>query len=84
MNSDDNTATAGGTQNAGTPGRPADETRPECGHWIGPERRHCKEVDGVRLYIPGRRCPAHTPNALRGLPETPPGPGWPAHREEAA
>ncbi len=55
-----------------------DETRPECDHWIGAERRHCKEVDGVRRYLPGMRCPAHTPNALKGLPEVPPGPGWPA------
>ncbi|WP_167404018.1 hypothetical protein [Streptomyces tricolor] len=23
------------------------------------------------------RCPAHTPNALKGLPEVPPGPGRP-------
>lgn len=53
-------------------------TRPECTHWIGAERRHCKEVDGVRRYLPGNRCPDHTPNALKGLPEVPPGPGWPA------
>ena len=48
-----------------------------CGHWIGPERRHCKEADGVRVYLIGLRCPAHTPNALKGLPEIPPGPGAP-------
>lgn len=53
-------------------------SKPECTHWIGAEQRHCKEVDGVRLYIPGHRCPAHTPRALQGLPENPPGPGWPA------
>ncbi|WP_406417957.1 hypothetical protein [Streptomyces sp. NBC_01614] len=59
----------------------------DCTHWIGAESRHCKEADGVRLFIVGDRCPAHTPNALRGLPEAPPGPGaprdWatpPAHR----
>ncbi|MGQ4358895.1 hypothetical protein [Streptomyces sp. SAS_272] len=56
----------------------AEKPRPECGHWIGAERRYCKADDGVRLYLPGRRCPAHTPNALKGLPEIPPGPGWPA------
>lgn len=61
-----------------------DETRPECDHWIGDEWRHCKEVDGVRRFLPGNRCPAHTPRALRGLPEFPPGPGWPAYREEAS
>ena len=43
-----------------------------CGHWIGPERRHCKEADGVRVYLIGLRCPAHTPNALKGLTEIPP------------
>ncbi|MEU9400594.1 hypothetical protein [Streptomyces sp. NPDC048242] len=29
----------------------------------------------------GWRCAAHTPAAERGLPETPPGPGWPIHRQ---
>ncbi|MFD9211622.1 hypothetical protein ACFVY9_00600 [Streptomyces sp. NPDC059544] len=61
-----------------TPGRPAYR---ECRHWIGAESRYCKQVDGVRQYIPGYRCPAHTPNALQGKPEIPPGPGWPIHRE---
>lgn len=50
----------------------------ECRHWIGPERRHCKEADRVRLFIGGLRCPAHTPSALKGLPEPQPGPGYPA------
>ncbi|MFD3498812.1 hypothetical protein [Streptomyces sp. NPDC058678] len=59
-----------------------DETRPACGHWIGAEGRHCKEVDGVRHYLPGLRCPAHSPNALQGKPENPPGPGWPIFRQE--
>lgn len=48
-----------------------------CTHWIGAEHRYCREADGVRAFLPGPRCPAHTPNALRGLPETPPGPGRP-------
>ncbi|MEF9903704.1 hypothetical protein [Streptomyces sp. P9-A2] len=61
-----------------------EKSRPECGHWIGDERRHCRQVDGVRHYLPGHRCPAHTPRALQGLPEIPPGPGWPAHRKEEA
>ncbi|GFH38875.1 hypothetical protein [Streptomyces pacificus] len=60
-----------------SPGRPARQ----CTHWIGLESRHCGATDGVRPYIPGYRCPAHTPNALQGKPETPPGPGWPIHRE---
>lgn len=50
----------------------------ECGHWVGAEARHCKAADGVRAYLTGPRCPAHSPNALRGLPEVPPGPGLPA------
>ena len=50
----------------------------ECTHWIGSERRHCKAVDGVRAYLTGPRCPAHTPSALKGLPEPKPGPGYPA------
>lgn len=40
-----------------------------CTHWIGVERRHCKEADGVRLFVVGTRCPAHTPAALAGRPE---------------
>jgi len=59
-------------------------TRPECGHWLGAEQRHCREADNVRHYITGLRCPQHTPNALKGLPETPTGPGWPIHRQEAS
>ena len=49
-----------------------------CGHWIGAEGRYCGAPHGVRLYLTGLRCPDHTPNALRGLPEVPPGPGLPA------
>lgn len=76
-------AKAGGAQLVGAPGRPADDKpRPDCGHWIGAESRYCREGDGVRRYVTGLRCPAHTPNALRGLPEIPPGPGWPIHRQE--
>lgn len=33
-----------------------------------------------RLFPCGERCAAHTPLALRGLPELPPGPGWPRDR----
>jgi hypothetical protein len=79
-----NTTAAGGAQLVGTPGRPArdDERRPECRHWIGVEKRHCREGEGVRQYIGGLRCPAHTPSALLGKPEPQPGPGWPIHRQE--
>lgn len=51
-----------------------------CSHWIGAESQHCETTEGVRRYLPGFRCPAHTPRALQGLPEIPPGPGWPIHR----
>lgn len=60
-------------------GQQSDETgRPECGHWIGAEHRHCRSTDQVRPYLTGLRCPAHTPNALAGRDEAPPGPGMPA------
>ena len=55
---------------------PRRETK--CGHWIGAEQRHCHSTDGVRPYLTGPCCPAHTPNALKGLPEAPAGPGMPA------
>lgn len=32
----------------------------------------------ARLYPCGWRCDRHTPAALQGRPEPPPGPGWPA------
>ncbi|MGW3330573.1 hypothetical protein ACWDF9_08535 [Streptomyces rubiginosohelvolus] len=54
------------------------ETPPECTHWIGADRRYCRALNEVRRYLPGLRCPAHTPSALQGRPEPPPGPGWPA------
>ncbi|MFJ2631093.1 hypothetical protein ACIO6U_03890 [Streptomyces sp. NPDC087422] len=47
-----------------------------CGHWSGAESRYCRSADGVRLYIPGHRCPAHTPAAVKGQPEPPERPGW--------
>ena len=31
----------------------------------------------TRRFVIGWRCERHTPNAVRGLPEPPPGPGWP-------
>lgn len=54
------------------------EQAPVCDHWVGAERRYCRAVDGVRLFIGGIRCRAHTPSALAGLPEPQPGPGLPA------
>ncbi|MFJ7049005.1 hypothetical protein ACIQVC_37205 [Streptomyces sp. NPDC101112] len=50
-----------------------DRPRPECRHWIGPEGRHCRAVDGVRFYLTGWCCPLHTPRALQGLKEFEPG-----------
>lgn len=40
-----------------------------CGHWIGTEHRYCGATDGVRRFLVGDRCPAHTPSALAGRPE---------------
>ncbi|QFZ75070.1 hypothetical protein GFH48_18960 [Streptomyces fagopyri] len=60
-----------------------DPQRPECRHWIGAEQRHCRAGEGIRQYIPGPRCPAHTPSALLGKPDPQPGPGWPIFRQEA-
>lgn len=34
----------------------------------------------ARLYVSGWCCDLHTPAALAGRPESPPGPGWPIHR----
>lgn len=35
----------------------------------------------ARLYVCGWCCALHTPNAIAGKPEAPPGPGWPIHRQ---
>lgn len=51
---------------------------PECRHWIGAERRHCRSIDHIRRYLTGLCCPLHTPSALAGKPEPLPGPGLPA------
>ncbi|MGW0642346.1 hypothetical protein [Streptomyces badius] len=32
----------------------------------------------ARRYVTGWKCDRHTPSAVRGLPEPPPGPGWPS------
>ncbi|WP_405924901.1 hypothetical protein [Streptomyces sp. NBC_00035] len=52
------------------PGRPG-----LCGHLTGPH------APGSRLYPCGWRCARHTPAAVAGLPEAPPGPGWPVNRQ---
>lgn len=44
---------------------------PVCTHWVGVERRHCGSTEQVRPFIVGPCCPAHSPNALAGLPEAP-------------
>ena len=51
----------------------------------GPRRRLPCDVPWLphglrraRLYAAGWRCDRHSPNAIRGLPEAPPGPGMPA------
>lgn len=49
-----------------------------CGHWVGAEQRYCRSTDGVRPFLSGLCCVLHSPNALAGKPETPPGPGMPA------
>ncbi|WP_282792962.1 hypothetical protein [Streptomyces sp. CC224B] len=48
-----------------------------CTHWLGSEHRCCQTQRSVRHYLTGWRCPAHTPAALAGHPEPPPGPGMP-------
>ncbi|MFJ4907699.1 hypothetical protein ACIQCR_24710 [Streptomyces sp. NPDC093249] len=44
---------------------------PPCDH-VGPHG-----LAHARLYVTGWRCDLHTPAALAGRPEAPPGPGWP-------
>lgn len=38
----------------------------------------------LRPYVTGWCCPNHTPAAMAGRPEPPPGPGWPSMRDPAA
>ncbi|MET9952368.1 hypothetical protein ABZ135_12575 [Streptomyces sp. NPDC006339] len=44
---------------------------PPCGR-LGPHG-----LKRARLYVTGWCCDRHTPAALAGRPEVPPGPGWP-------
>ncbi|WP_329187009.1 hypothetical protein [Actinacidiphila glaucinigra] len=66
---------------AGAITAPARPARP-CTHWIGTETRHCGATEDVRHYLPGMRCPQHTPAALAGRAEPQPGPGIPAYRQQ--
>lgn len=43
-----------------------------CGHWDGAQHRRCGVVP-ARLYLTGPRCARHTPSALAGVAEPPPG-----------
>jgi hypothetical protein len=40
-----------------------------CTFWV--EFRYCGEAEDVRMFLPGMRCPAHTPAAVNGRPENP-------------
>lgn len=44
-----------------------------CRHWSD-ATGWCGTIEGVRSYLPGRRCPEHTPAALAGRPESLPDP----------
>ncbi len=44
-----------------------------CEHWDGTARATCAEPS-TGYYLTGRCCPAHTPAALAGRPETVPDP----------
>jgi hypothetical protein len=55
--------------------RPADGT---CSQWTG--AAYCR-AGGTRYYAVGHRCSSHSPAALAGQPEPPPGPGIPAYRK---
>lgn len=45
-----------------------------------PATDKCRATENLRFFATGWKCPIHTPNALRGLPELEPGPGIPAYR----
>jgi hypothetical protein len=53
-----------------------------CGRWVGD--RYCRAVDDVHPYPGGHRCGQHSPAALQGIPEPPPGPGWVMYRKAGA
>lgn len=53
---------------------------PICEHQV--DDQHCGETEGLRHFNHGHRCPLHTPQALKGEPELPPGPGIPAYRDD--
>lgn len=53
-----------------------------CGRWVGATER-CGAT-AIGRWEAGWRCALHTPAALQGQPEIPPGPGWVIYREGAA
>lgn len=42
----------------------------------------CGSTTDLRPFNHGLRCPVHTPQALKGEPELPSGPGIPAYRSD--
>lgn len=48
--------------------------QPACGHWNGPQARHCGTAP-TRHYAIGHRCSRHTPDAIAGRAEPPDGQG---------
>jgi hypothetical protein len=49
----------------------ADGSGPPCDFWDGATGSYCRREAGVRRFLPGLRCPDHTPAALVGQPEAP-------------
>lgn len=45
-----------------------------CGHWSAGDDRFCGSDVDVRRYLPGLRCPDHTPARLAGHAEASPNP----------
>jgi hypothetical protein len=59
------------------PVRPTDGS---CSRWLGSAYCRARET---RYFAVGHRCPDHSPCALAGQPELPPGPGIPAYQRES-
>ncbi len=67
-------------EGCGSPAHPG-PCRPDpgaCNRWTG--NGYCGAE--ARQFVVGYRCPAHTPAALAGMPEPPPGPGVPLYRRQ--
>lgn len=52
-----------------------------CKNWNVETQDWCGATEDLRHFNSGWKCPPHTENAVRRLPEYPPGPGIPAYRE---